>query len=94
MNVHHTWTSRRTMGTAIGGSVGLLAVLLGFGWRDRAWTVAAGVLLLACLAVCVWTVAQGRRAERDVDLAIERLAAARRADERRRSTRSGRAEHE
>ena len=89
MNTRHTARSpRRTMWAAIGVSLGLLGVLLAVGWQDRAWTIAAGALLLSCVAVCIWSAFQGRNTDREVRLAIERLAAARRDDERRRSPRS------
>ena len=72
------------MWAAIVGSVALLGVLLALGWGDRAWRTAAGVLLLSCVFVCIWAVAQGRTAEREVRRAVARLAAARREDQRRR----------
>ena len=75
------------MWAAIGGSVALLGVLLALGWGDRAWATAAGVLLLACVFVCIWAAAQGRVAEREVRRAVARLAAARQEDERRRAPR-------
>ncbi len=39
------------------------------GWSDTSAASIAGGLLLACVAVCIWAVAQGRRAEREVDRA-------------------------
>ncbi len=89
MNAHHTARSpRRIMWAAIGASLGLLSVLLALGWHDRAWTIAAGALLLSCVAVCIWATVQGRNTDREIRLAIERLAATRRDDARRRSPRS------
>lgn len=74
---------RLVMWAAIGGSFALLGVLLARGWEDRAWPTAAGVLLLACVFVCVWAAMQAGTAEREVRRAIDRMAAARREDERR-----------
>ena len=78
------WNPRRTMWTAIGGSIALLGVLLARGWDDNAWSAAAGVLLVSCILVCVFAAQQSRGTERDVRDAVARLAAQRRADEERR----------
>lgn len=90
MNRRRTPASPRlVMWTAIGGSVALLGVLLALGWQDRAWTTAAGTLLLACVFVCIWAAAQGRTTEREVRRAVARLAAARNSTSARRSSGSG-----
>jgi predicted lysophospholipase L1 biosynthesis ABC-type transport system permease subunit len=84
MNRHRSpWKLRLVMWSAIGASIALLGVLLAVGWDDAAWTTAAGVLLLACVAVCIFAVVQGRNADREVRRAVARLAAAREANERR-----------
>ena len=86
MKRRRTATSPRlVMWAAIGGSTALLGVLLAVGWGDEAWTTAGGALLLACVFVCIWAVVQDRTAERDVRRAVDRLAAARREDERQRA---------
>lgn len=78
------WNPRRTMWTAIGGSVALLGVLLLLGWDDGARATAAGVLLLSCVLVCVFAALQGRSTDREVGQAVVRIAAQREADEQRR----------
>jgi hypothetical protein len=80
---------RLVMWAAIGGSIALLGVLLALGWQDRAWTTAAGTLLLACVFVCIWAAAQGRTTEREVRRIVARLAAARHEEDRRRAPRNG-----
>lgn len=70
------------MWATIFGSLMLLAVLLFLGWHDDAWTIAAGTLLLSCVFVCLWAVAQGRRTDRDVRDAVARLVEARKAADR------------
>ena len=75
---------RVIMWSAIGGSIALLGVLLALGWDDAAWSTAAGVLLLACVGVCVFAVLQSRSTDREVRRAVARLASARDADDRRR----------
>jgi hypothetical protein len=66
------------MWTAIAGSIAVVGVLLALGEGDRAWKTAAGTLLVACVLVCIWAVAQGHTAARDVNRAVARIAAARR----------------
>ena len=78
---------RVVMWSAIGGSIALLGALLALGWDDAAWSTAAGVLLLACIGVCIFAAAQSRSTDREVRRAVARLAAAREADERRRAPR-------
>ena len=64
----------RAMLAAIGisGVVFLLGLLAG-GWGIPSWRPAAGVLVVACLAVCVWSALMGDRASRDVQQAADRL---------------------
>ena len=78
------WNPRRTMWSSIGGSIALLGVLLALGWGDDAWTVAAGVLFVSCLLVCVFAALQSRSTDREVQRAVARLAAQREADRQRR----------
>jgi predicted lysophospholipase L1 biosynthesis ABC-type transport system permease subunit len=65
------------MWLAIFGSLALLGVLRVLGKDGRVWAIALGVLLAACVLVCVWAAAQGRAAERAIDGAVQRMAAAR-----------------
>ncbi len=73
------------MWSAIGASIALLFVLLRLGWGDAAWSTAAGVLLLACIAVCVFAALQSRNTDREIRRAVARLVSPRREDERRRA---------
>ena len=70
--------SRLMMQVSVALAVAALAVLLARGWGTGAWNVAAGVLLLGCIAACGGAVVVGRRSEREVRAAIARLAQARR----------------
>ena len=92
MTLHRTWNPRLVMRSAIAGSMGLLGVLLALGWDEDAWATAAGVLLLACVGVCVFALLQSRITDREVRRAIARLAATREAEERRRAPRQGAAD--
>ena len=84
MSAHQTQRAvGRVMWAAIGGSIALLGVLLALGWDDGAWAAAAGVLLVSCVFVCIWAVAQGRVTDREVRRAVARLAAAREEQQRR-----------
>jgi len=78
------------MRAAIVGALALLAVLLLLGWGDGAWAVAAGVLLLSCVFVCLWAVAESRRTDRDVRRAVDQLVDARKAALRGAASRSNR----
>lgn len=78
------WNPRRTMWSAIGGSVVLLGALLVLGWDDDAWVAAAGVLLVSCLLVCMFALLQSRSTDRQLRRAVVLLAAQRHADEQRR----------
>ena len=75
--------SRRTasivMWTGIGASALLLLALLARGWGRDAWTTAVAVLLLLCVATCVWAGVVADRSARDVTRTADQLAAARRA---------------
>lgn len=74
------WAPRLVMWAAIALSVALFVLLVVQGWTDTsAASVAGGLLLIACVAVCAWAAAQGRRAEREVDRAIRQISGARRA---------------
>ena len=77
------FTPRIMMWAAIGLSFVLFGLLVAVGWRDNAGSIAAGFLLLACVAVCVWAGVQARIADREVDRAIAQMAAARQADDGR-----------
>ena len=83
------WNPRLVMWSAIGGSIALLGVLLALGWEDDAWAAAAGVLFLACVFVCIFSLWQSASTDREVRRAVARLAAVREADERRRAPRQG-----
>jgi hypothetical protein len=58
----------------------LLVVLLAQGWGSDACGAAAGLLLLVCIAVCVWAAVVGERSARAVRDEIARLATARHQD--------------
>lgn len=77
MSDRHTNECHIAMWGAIGGSLVLLGILLLAGLGQAAWTIAAAVLLLSCVAVCAVSVWQGVVAEREVARAIDRLVAAR-----------------
>ena len=82
------------MWAGIAGAALLLIVLLARGWGRSAWGVAAGVLLLVCVGVCVWAAVTGERSARTVRAEIERLAETRRraaGEPRRRSVERDRA---
>ena len=73
------WGPRPVMWAAIVLSLALFVLLAGLGWGDNtAASIAGGLLLLACVAVCIWAAVQGRTAEREVDRAIGQIARARR----------------
>jgi len=67
------------MGAGVALSALLLLALLALGWGPAAWATAAAVVLVLCAATCVWAGAIGRRSARDVERAVDLLAAARRA---------------
>jgi hypothetical protein len=69
---------RMVMWTAIAASAALLAVLLRQGWGDRAWSIAGGLLVLCCIAVCIWAAVTGNRSTRAVEREVARLAETRR----------------
>ena len=72
------WAPRPVMWAAIVLSLALFVLLAGLGWGDNSASLAGGLLLLACVAVCIWAAAQGRTAEREVDRAVDQIARARR----------------
>jgi hypothetical protein len=89
MTTHHSTRSGRgildrspptvaVMWAAIAASVGLLLVLLTQGWGPGAWGIAAGVLLLSCIAVCVWAAFIGHHSNQEVERVVARLAETRR----------------
>jgi hypothetical protein len=61
---------RRTliMWASIAVCLFVLVVLLAAGFGDRAWSIAAVLLMLSCFAVCGWA---GYSSERDIDRVIE-----------------------
>lgn len=67
------------MWAGIFGSALLLLLLLARGWGSGAWALAAGVLLVTCLGVCVGAAVLGRQSARAIDDAVARLADERRA---------------
>ncbi len=73
------WGRRPVMWAAISVSFALFVLLTGLGWDATAASLAGGLLLLACVAVCIWAAVQGRTAEREVDRAVGQIARARRA---------------
>ena len=78
------------MWSAIAGSLVLLGVLLLVGLGQGAWTIAATVLLLSCVLVCVVSACQGAATDREVQRAVDRLVALRIDDEQRRRGRTAR----
>lgn len=66
------------MWAAIVASTALFVLLTGLGWGGAAASLAGGLLLLACVAVCIWAALQGRAAEREVDRAVSRIGRIRR----------------
>lgn len=70
---------------AIALSLALFLLLVVLGWGNSAASIAGGLLLLTCVAVCVWAAMQGRRAEREVERAVGQIVWARRVHSRRRS---------
>ena len=63
----------RAMVAAIGASGVVLLALLAAGWGIQSWRTAAGVLVVACLAVCGWSAIVGQRASQEVKRAADRL---------------------
>lgn len=78
------------MWLGISGSVLLLVALLARGWGSDAWALAAGVLIVTCLGVCVAAAVLGARTGRAIDDAVARLAEERRASAHTRVTGDGR----
>lgn len=63
----------RAMVAAIGISGVVFLALLAAGWGIQSWRTAAGVLVVACLAMCLWSAIVGERASREVKRAADRL---------------------
>ena len=72
------WGPRRVMWAAVALSLALFVLLARLGWGDTAASLAGGLLLLACVGVCVWAAVQGRTAAREVDRAVGQIARSRR----------------
>lgn len=64
---------------AIGGSAALVVALLVLGRGEASWSTAGGVLVVACLGICLWGALQGRRTEADIDDAVALMIANRQA---------------
>lgn len=64
---------------AVGGSAALVVALLALGRGEASWSTAGGVLVVACLGICVWGALQGRRTEADIDDAVALMIANRQA---------------
>src|SRR3546814_19776497 len=60
---------------AIGGSAALLVALLVLCRGEPSWSTAGGVLVAACLGICLWGALQGRRTEADIDDAVALMIA-------------------
>lgn len=60
---------------AIGGSAALLVALFMLGRGEASWSTAGGVLVVACLGICLWGALQGRRTEADIDDAVALMIA-------------------
>lgn len=73
---------RRRAGVAMWSAIALagvlLVVLLSLVWGSNAWGTAAGVLVLACVAVCASSAVVAERAAREVEREAERLLLSRR----------------
>lgn len=67
------------MWSAIALSGLVLAALLAFGWGDGAWGTAAALLLVSCVAVCIWAAVASERSLRAVKREADQLAETRRA---------------
>jgi hypothetical protein len=76
------WSPRPAVGAAIALSLALFGLLFARGWGDSAASIAGGLLLIACVAVCIWGEAQGWKAEREVDRDIGQIASAPRGQDR------------
>ena len=73
------WGPRPVMWAAIVFSLALFVLLARLGWGDNsAASIAGGLLLAACVAVCIWAAVQGRTAGRELDRAVGQLARVRR----------------
>ena len=77
-SVTHGQLAGAAMLAAIAAAAGLLVVLWLAGLGSRGVGVAAGFLVITCLAVCTLAALAGHRCGRDIDAAAAQLAAARR----------------
>lgn len=71
--------ARVVMWAGIAASALLLAALLSRGWGRDAWSIAAAVLFLLCVATCVWAGVLGEQSAREVKGTVDRFAADRHA---------------
>lgn len=67
------------MWAAIVSSAVILAALLRRGWGPGAWLVAAVVVVVSCVAICVWFIVIAGRSARAQDRVMQELAEARSA---------------
>src|SRR3546814_4467631 len=63
------------MWAADGGSAALLVALFMLGRGEASWFTAGGVLVVACLGICLWGALQGRRTVVDIDDAVALMIA-------------------
>jgi hypothetical protein len=77
------------MWSAIALSGLVLAALLALGWGDNAWGAAAALLLVSCVAVCIWAAVSSEQSQRAAKREAEHLAELRRAAGRPTSTGDG-----
>ena len=75
---HRSRAPFMAMWTSIATSVAVLSVLLARGWGGRAWGIAAGLLAVSCIAVCIWAGVVTERSIREVERLTARLADTRR----------------
>lgn len=85
--VHRRASAIMWSATAFSGLV--LAVLLALGWGDGAWGAAAALLLVLCVAVCIWAAVASEQSLRAVKREADHLADIRRDTGRPTSTGDG-----
>jgi uncharacterized membrane protein YdjX (TVP38/TMEM64 family) len=76
-----TATSLAAIWGAVAVSTGLIVLAIAWGTGHVGWVVLAVGLVVACAAVFVFALVQGRQAEREVTRAVQRLAKARRTSD-------------